>query len=93
MGYVALTAIMPFCRRLRQRRLWPSAAVLDAHLAERRWISGTSVTLADLSIAATYACAAPGKAPVAWYANLQKWFAHMQTLAVWRKSEQLARAA
>jgi glutathione S-transferase len=88
MGYVALTAIMPFCRRLRQRRLWPSAAVLDAHLAERRWISGTSVTLADLSIAATYA-----KAPVAWYANLQKWFAHMQTLAVWRKSEQLARAA
>jgi glutathione S-transferase len=69
------------------------AAVLDAHLADRRWISGTSVTLADLSIAAAYACAAPGKAPVAWYANLQKWFAHMQTLEVWRKSEQLARAA
>lgn len=69
------------------------AAVLDAHLADRRWISGTSLTLADLSIAAAYACAAPGKAPVAWYANLQNWFARMQTLEVWRRSEQLARAA
>ena len=28
------------------------AAVLDAHLTDRRWISGTSLTLADLSIAA-----------------------------------------
>jgi glutathione S-transferase len=69
------------------------AAVLDIHLADRRWISGSSLTLADLSIAAAYGCAAPGKAPVAWYANLQKWFAHIQTLEVWRKSEQLARAA
>src|SRR5580692_7471470 len=41
------------------------AGVLDAHLADREWISGASLTLADLSIAAAYACAAPGKAPVA----------------------------
>ena len=69
------------------------AAVLDAHMADRRWISGDSLTLADLSIAAAYACAAPGKAPVAWYANLQRWFARVQTLECWQRSEQLARAA
>ena len=50
------------------------AAVLDGHLADREWICGASLTLADLSIAAAYGCAAPGKAPVAWYANMQQWF-------------------
>jgi glutathione S-transferase len=69
------------------------AAVLDSHLSDRNWISGNSVTLADLSIAAAYACAAPGKAPVAWYANLQRWLARVQTLEAWQRSEQLARAA
>jgi glutathione S-transferase len=69
------------------------AAVLDAHLAGRQWVSGESLTLADLSLASAYSCTAPGKAPVAWYANLQKWFGRMQTLEVWRKTEQMARAA
>jgi glutathione S-transferase len=69
------------------------AAVLDTHLSDRKWISGDSLTLADLSIAAAYACAAPGKAPVAWYANLQRWFGRVQTLEAWQRSEQLARAA
>jgi glutathione S-transferase len=67
--------------------------VLDAHLADRRWMSGSALTLADLSIAAAYACAKPGKAPVAWYANIQKWFVRIQTLEVWQRTEQLARAA
>jgi glutathione S-transferase len=69
------------------------AAVLDTHLSDRKWISGDSLTLADLSIVAAYACAAPGKAPVAWYANLQRWFGRVQTLEAWQRSEQLARAA
>jgi glutathione S-transferase len=69
------------------------AAVLDLHLAERHWISGPDLTLADLSIAAAYGCAAPGKAPVAWYANIQRWFMRVQRLEVWQKTEQLARAA
>jgi len=69
------------------------AAVLDAHLADRRYISGSSLTLADLSIAAAYGCAGPGKAPVAWYANVEKWFKRMQALEVWQKTEQLSRAA
>ena len=47
----------------------------------------------DLSMAAVWACAAPGKAPVAWYANIQKWFVHVQGLEVWQQTEQMARAA
>ena len=68
------------------------AAVLDCHLADRKWIAGPDLTLADLSIAAAYACAAPGKAPVAWYANIQKWFMRVQRLEVWQKTELQARA-
>ena len=69
------------------------AAVLDQHLTDRRWISGNSLTLADLSVAVAWACAAPGKAPVAWYANIQKWFMRIQELEVWQQTEQMARAA
>ena len=69
------------------------AAVLDQHLVDRKWICGTNLTLADLSMAAVWACAAPGKAPVAWYANIQKWFVHVQGLEVWQQTEQMARAA
>jgi glutathione S-transferase len=68
------------------------AAVLDNHLTDRKWVCGSDLTLADLSIAAAYACAAPGKAPVAWYANIQKWFMRMQRQEVWQKTELQARA-
>jgi glutathione S-transferase len=62
------------------------AAVLDAHLATRDWICGSSLTLADLSIAAGLGCAIPAKAPVSHYANMQKWFARVQTLDAWKKT-------
>jgi glutathione S-transferase len=68
------------------------ATVLDAHLADRQWISGSSLTLADLSIAASYACAAPGKAPVGPFSNLQAWLTRVQALEAWRRTE-LPRAA
>jgi glutathione S-transferase len=67
------------------------AAVLDKHLTDRKWICGDSLTLADLSVAAVWTCAAPGKAPVAWYANIQKWFMRIQGLEVWQQTEQMAR--
>jgi glutathione S-transferase len=62
------------------------ATVLDAHLASREWICGSALTLADLSIAAALGCAGPAKAPVAQYANLQKWFGNMQGLEAWKKT-------
>jgi glutathione S-transferase len=62
------------------------AAVLDAHLANREWVSGETLTLADLSLAATFGCAGPAKAPVSQYANLQKWFGRVQALDAWQKT-------
>lgn len=69
------------------------AAVLDQHLTDRKWVVGANVTLADLSLAVAWACAAPGKAPVAWYANIQRWFMRIQELEVWQQTELMARAA
>lgn len=69
------------------------AAVLDQHLADRKWVVGAGVTLADLSLAVAWACAAPGKAPVAWYANIQRWFMRIQELDAWQQTELMARAA
>jgi glutathione S-transferase len=63
------------------------ATVLDAHLAPREWICGSALTLADLSIAAALGCAVAAKAPVAQYANLQKWFGSVQRLEAWKKTE------
>jgi glutathione S-transferase len=68
------------------------AGVLDAHLAGRQWVSGTSLSLPDLSIAAAYGCAAPGRAPVSAYANIQSWFERVQDLDVWKRTEEMARA-
>lgn len=63
------------------------AGVLDAHLAGRQWISGAELTLADVSIAASYACAAPGRAPVAPFTNLQSWLGRVRALEAWRRTE------
>jgi glutathione S-transferase len=63
------------------------AGVLDAHLADREWVVGDSLTLADLSLAASFGCAIGAKAPVVRYTNLHHWFAHMQTLDVWQKTQ------
>lgn len=63
------------------------AGVLDAHLDGRQWISGAELTLADISIGASYACAAPGRAPVAPFTNLQAWLGRVQALEAWRRTE------
>jgi glutathione S-transferase len=62
------------------------ASVLDAHLAAREWICGSSLTLADLSIAAALGCAVPAKAPVSQYSHMQEWFGRVQGLEAWKKT-------
>jgi len=62
------------------------AAVLDAHLAAREWICGSSLTLADLSIASALGCAVPAKASVSQYPNMQEWFGRVQALDAWKKT-------
>lgn len=62
------------------------AAVLDAHLAARDWISGDGLSLADIAIATPLAASVPAKLPLTGLGNLQRWFARVQTLEVWKKT-------
>lgn len=62
------------------------AGILDAHLADREWLSGAGLTLADFAIAATLMHNEAAKVPVAHYAHLQAWFGRVQALPAWRKT-------
>jgi glutathione S-transferase len=67
------------------------AAVLDGHLAGRNWLCGSVLTLADVSVAAPLMMTGPAKAPVQTFKNLQAWFARVQELDAWKKTEPPAR--
>lgn len=62
------------------------AGVLDRHLAQRQWVSGTGLTLADLALAAPLMAAEPGRVPLAQYSNLLAWFSRVQELDAWRQT-------
>ena len=62
-------------------------AVLDAHLAQRAWISGDALTLADFAIAAPLADSARARLPVENLAHVQRWFAAVRALDAWTSTE------
>ncbi len=62
-------------------------AVLDAHLAQRAWISGDALTLADFAIAAPLADSARARLPVENLAQVQRWFAAVRALDAWQATE------
>jgi glutathione S-transferase len=63
------------------------APVLDAHLADRTWVSQDRLTLADLSLAASFALAGPARLPLADYANLRAWLGRVKELEAWKRTE------
>ncbi len=66
--------------------LTAAAQVLDTQLAAKQWIAQDKLTLADLAIAAPLMHTAAAQLPVMGYANLQAWFARVQSLDAWKKS-------
>ncbi len=70
-----------------ERFLHQFAAVLDAQVAGKTWILGESLTIADLSIAATLMYAKPAALPLEGYPHLLAWFARVQAQAAWRSTE------
>lgn len=60
------------------------AAILDAHLADREYVCGAALTLADVAIACPLMTTVPAKLPVTELANLQRWFAKIQALPAWQ---------
>jgi glutathione S-transferase len=63
-----------------------NAPILDAHLAGKTWVCQDRVTLADYSLAASFALAGPARLPIADYPNLRSWLGRVQELDAWRKT-------
>ncbi|WP_224369854.1 glutathione S-transferase family protein [Hyalangium versicolor] len=62
------------------------APVLDAHLAGRTWVSQDRLTLADYSLAASFALAGPARLPIRDYANIRAWLGRVQELEAWKRT-------
>jgi glutathione S-transferase len=63
------------------------AAILDAHLAGKRWVLGEHLTLADYALAAPLMATVPAKLPVTAFASLTQWFGRVRALEAWKKTE------
>ena len=62
------------------------ATVLDDHLASKKWIAQDRLTLADFSVAASFALAGPGRLPIAEFSNLKAWLGRVQELDAWKRT-------
>jgi glutathione S-transferase len=67
--------------------LLDAAKVLDAHLAEREWVCGTGLSLADFALAAPLADEQRARLPLAGFANLQRWLRQVRSLDAWKRCE------
>lgn len=62
------------------------AAVLDAQLATRAWVTGESLTLADISLATPLMYAAPAKLPLEGYPHITAWMKRVEALPAWQET-------
>jgi len=62
------------------------ARVLDTHLSKQPYVTGSELTLADLSIAASIAYSKEAAMPLEPYQNVQNWFARVTALPAWRQT-------
>jgi glutathione S-transferase len=62
----------------------PLATILDTHLAQRTYVLGNQLSLADFALAASLATAKPAKVPVDAHANLLAWYGRMEKLPAWQ---------
>lgn len=69
-------------------KLRAAAAVLDAHLADRRFIVGDHLTLADIDIAAPFSQSERTKVPFAEFPNLVAWQERLlETVPAWAETK------
>lgn len=85
-GIIGLGAADPAEVRRGEQLVREFAGVLDSHLGGRDWICGEALSLADIAIATPLAATVPARLPVTDLPNLQRWFARIQGLEVWKKT-------
>ena len=61
------------------------AAVLDAHLAQRRWLVGEGLTVADFAVAVTLPYAQQAQLPLDEFAHVRRWHDQLNELEAWRE--------
>lgn len=62
-----------------------SAAILDAHLANRQYLVGETLTVADFAAAVTLPYAIAAKIPVDEFPAIERWHARLLQLPAWRE--------
>ena len=62
------------------------ARVLDTHLSKQRYATGSELTLADVSIAASIAYSKEAAMPLEPYQNVQDWYGRVSALPAWRQT-------
>ena len=70
-----------------ERFLHQFAKVADDHLASRMWLSGETLSLADISIAATLMYRKPAQLPLDDYKHLLAWAGRIYELDAWKRTE------
>jgi glutathione S-transferase len=63
-----------------------SAAVLDGQLKGKTYVTGDTLTLADISLGAPLNYAAPGRFPLEAYGEIRRWHASLMALPAWQKT-------
>jgi glutathione S-transferase len=69
-----------------ENALKPLAGVLDAQLAQREYVAGPRLSLADLALVASFATRVPAKLPVSGYPNILKWLAKIEALPAYQST-------
>jgi len=63
------------------------ATVLDQHLADRTWLAGGTLSLADIAVAPPLLMTKLARLPLRPYQHVQAWFARVQELPEWKATE------
>jgi glutathione S-transferase len=72
--------------KLGEERFRPLARVLDGRLADRPFLAGNTVTLADFVVGGAATYLERGRFPVAEFPNLRAWWNRLQQIPAWKET-------
>jgi glutathione S-transferase len=61
-------------------------AVLDGHLAQRDWLVGDALSLADIGVVTPLMYLEKARLPLGDFPNLMRWFARLRQLDLWKNT-------